>query len=244
MGKVMVVTGASRGIGAAVARRAAEDGWDVAVNYRGSREAADALAEELRNGGHRAFAVQADMASDDDVKRLFAEVDRELGPVDALINNAGVNHMAPITEFDQDAFDHVFGVNVRGVMAATREAVRRMVGRGGVIINVSSVSARTGGGPHGTLYAATKGALDAFTIGLAKEVVAEGIRVCGVRPGMTETDIFDGNLGLERARERAAAKVPMERMGTTAEIAAMVVWLCSDEASYVTGTNIDIAGGL
>ena len=244
MGRIMVVTGASRGIGAAIARAAGADGWDVAVNYNDSAEAASAVVADIRVCGARATAIQADMGSEIDVTRLFREVDARLGPVDALINNAGINHINPITAFDPGDFDTLFGVNVRGAMAAAREAARRMSGRGGVIVNISSVSARTGGGPHGTLYASSKGAIDTFTIGLAKELAADGIRVCGVRPGMTETDIFDNNIGLKQARKRATHSVPLARMANPSEIAGMVVWLCSKEASYVTGTIFDVTGGL
>lgn len=244
MSRVMVVTGASRGIGAAIARAAGEAGWDVAVNYFGSPESAEAVVAEVRSSGRNAVAIRADMGRDADVARLFHETDRALGSVSALVNNAGINHMAPITAFEPADFNQLFAVNVRGAMAACREAARRMAGRGGVIVNVSSVSARTGGGPNGTLYAASKGALDAFTRGLAKELAPEGVRVCGVRPGMTATDIFDNNIGREAAEKSAANRVPLARMADPSEIAAMVVWLCSERASYVTGTSFDVAGGL
>lgn len=244
MGRVMIVTGASRGIGAAIARAAGAKGWDVAVNYSRTSEAAAAVVEGIQADGARAVAIQADVGSDADVKRLFERVDDLLGPVDALVNNAGINHMASIADFDPDDFDRLFAINVRGSMAASREAAVRMAGRGGTIINISSVSARTGGGPHGTLYAASKGALDSFTAGLAKELAPEGIRVCGVRPGMTTTDIFDNNIGLDDAQAKAKANVPLARMADPAEVAAMVVWLCGEEASYVTGTSFDVSGGL
>lgn len=196
MGRVMVVTGASRGIGAAIARHAAQAGWDIAVNYHGSQANADAVVSDIRSAGGHAVAIKADMAREDEVAELFSLVDKQLGPIDALVNNAGVNHMAAIVDFDPADFDRLFAINVRGAFLAARETARRMADRGGVIVNVSSVSARTGGGPNGTLYAASKGALDMFTLGLAKELAPHGIRVCGVRPGMTETDIFDNNIGL------------------------------------------------
>lgn len=244
MAPVMVVTGASRGIGAAVARRAAQAGWDVAVNYFGSRDAAEAVAADIRSAGQRAIAFRADMASETETKELFAAVDEQLGPVDALVNNAGINHMAAIADLDTADFDRLFAVNVRGAMIAAREAARRMAGRGGVIVNLSSVSARTGGGPNGTLYAASKGALDSFTLGLAKELAAQGIRVCGVRPGMTETDIFDNTIGVQSAHARAKANVPLARLAQPSEIANLVVWLCGPEATYIAGVNMDVTGGL
>ncbi len=244
MARIMMITGASRGIGAAIARRAAEAGWDVAVNYHGSHDAAEAVAADIRERGRRAVALKADMASEADVTELFTAVDDQLGPVDALVNNAGINHKAANADLDAADFDRLFAVNVRGAIIAAREATRRMAGRGGVIVNVSSVSARTGGGPGGTLYAASKGALDAFTIGLAKELAPQGIRVCGVRPGMTETDIFENTIGLEGARRRASQNVPLARLAEPSEIAGLIIWLCSPEANYVTGANVDVTGGL
>ncbi|WP_421723439.1 SDR family NAD(P)-dependent oxidoreductase [Bauldia sp.] len=244
MADVMIVTGASRGIGAAIAQRAGRAGWDVAVNFRLGEEAAEAVAAEIRNSGGRAITVQADMAKEADVERLFTAVDDQLGPVRALVNNAGIIKMTSITEFDTTDFDRLFAVNVRGAMIAAREAARRMAGRGGIVVNISSVSAQTGGGPQGSLYAASKGALDSLTLGLARELAPEGIRVCGVRPGMTETEIFDDSIGLPAARERAADRVPLGRLASPEEIAAMVIWLCGPEASYVTGVNLDVTGGI
>ena len=240
----MLITGGSRGIGAAIARRAARNGWSVAINYVRSGDAADRLVGKIEADGGTAIALRADMASETDVVDMFAEVDRRFGRLDALINNAGINHMAAITALGPGDIDRVFAINVRGAFIAAREAVRRMQGQGGVIVNISSVSARTGGGPHGTVYAASKGAIDTFTLGLAKEVAPDGIRVCGLRPGMTRTEIFDNNIGLDTAEARAAANVPLGRMADADEIAALALWLCGPEASYVTGVNLDATGGL
>lgn len=245
---VMLVTGAGRGIGAAIAREAAKNGFHVCVNYSRSRDQAESLAVELRGAGTEAVAVRADMAREDDIGGLFEEIDRTLGPVTALVNNAGINWQVPIEETRWSDLEKVMHINVFGAFLCAREAVRRMStrhgGNGGVIVNISSVSARTGGGPAGVIYAASKGAIDTFTAGLAKEVAGDGIRVCAVRPGLTETEIFDGNLGLDVARQRAEAMVPLGRMAKPDEIAGLVVWLCSDAASYVTGAQLDVTGGL
>lgn len=244
MSRTMLITGASRGIGAAIARRAGQAGWDVAVNFNGSENAAHKVVADIRAAGQVALAIRADMGSNSDIIDMFKRIDAEFGPLAAVVNNAGINHMAAITGFDPATFDRLFAVNVRGAFCVACEAAKRMAGRGGVIVNVSSVSARTGGGPGGTLYAASKGALDTLTKGLAKELASDGIRVCGVRPGMTETDIFDSNIGLKEARRLAGQNVPMGRMATPDEIADAVLWLCGDDASYVTGTNIDVTGGI
>lgn len=248
MSGVMLVSGGGRGIGAAIARLAGGSGYKVGVNYSRSREPAETVAEEIRAAGSQAIAIQADIGFERDVEAMFRQVDETLGPITALVNNAGINLQSTIADLAIADADRVIAVNVRGALLCAREAVRRMSrnrgGAGGVIVNVSSVSARTGGGPGGVVYAASKGALDTFTIGLAKEVARDGIRVCGVRPGITETDIFDSNIGLEAARKLARETVPMGRIAHPDEIAALVLWLCSPAASYATGALFDVTGGL
>lgn len=248
MSGVMLVSGGGRGIGAAIARLAGRSGYKVCVNYSRSREPADALTAEIRAAGSQAMAIQADIGCERDVEAMFRQVDDKLGRVTALVNNAGINLQSSIAELAVADADRLLAVNVRGALLCAREAIRRMSrsrgGAGGVIINISSVSARTGGGPGGVVYAASKGALDTITIGLAKELAPDGIRVCGVRPGITETDIFDNNIGLERARELARETVPMGRIAHPDEIANLVLWLCSPAASYATGAHFDVTGGL
>ncbi len=245
---VMLVTGAGRGIGAAVARLAGRKGWDVAVNYSRSADEAAAVAADIRAAGRCAMTVRADVGVEDDVLRMFREVDEELGPPGAVINNAGIDYDTLIAEFELDRFRRTFDVNVFGPALIAREAVKRMStrlgGAGGVIVNVSSISSRTGGWPRDVPYAATKGALDSFTLGLAKEVGPEGIRVVSVRPGATRTGIWDGNqVDLAVAAEAVNRDAPLRRMGEPEEVANLVVWACSGEASYVTATCLEVAGG-
>lgn len=244
---VMIVTGAGRGIGAAIARAAGLAGYQVCVNFNRSSSAAEAVVEHVTAAGGRAIAVQADVGKEADIIRLFQEVDAKLGPVAALINNAGINHITPFADMELNALRRVLAVNIEGSFIAAREAVRRMAfsrgGAGGVIVNVSSISSRSGGGPRDVIYAATKGMIDTFTLGLAKEFAKDGVRVCALRPGMTETDIFDSVDGIEAARKVAEEIVPMGRMASPEEIASLAVWLCSPAASYVTGAHFDVAGG-
>jgi len=247
MGKVLLVTGGGRGIGAATSRLAAHRGWDVCVAYRSDAAAARAVADEVRAAGRRALAVAADVASEEQVVRLFEAVDRGLGPLDGLVNNAGaLERQATVAEMDAARIGRVLATNVTGSFLCAREAVRRMStrrgGRGGAIVNLSSAAARLGSPGEYVDYAAAKAAVDTFTIGLAKEVAAEGIRVNAVRPGLIHTTIHAS--GGEPGRvARLAGTVPVGRGGTPEEVAAAVLWLLSDEASYVTGAVLDVAGG-
>jgi len=245
--KVMIVTGGGRGIGAAICTAAAADGYQVCVNYSRSAKAAEAVVAEIEAKGGTAIAVQADVGVEADIMRLFQEVDQQLGPVTALINNAGISYDTPFADFELSGLRRVLAVNIEGTYIAAREAVRRMAhshdGKGGVIINISSISSRSGGGANNVIYASTKGMIDTFTLGLAKEFAKDGVRVCALRPGMTETDIFDEMGGIEAARAVAAEIVPMGRMARPEEIAALAVFLCSDAASYITGLPLDVSGG-
>lgn len=248
MQKVMIVTGASRGIGAAVARLAGRQGYAVCVNYRENREAALRVARDIVAQGGHAIAVGADVALEDDVLRLFQTVDAELGRVDVLVNNAGIlDHQMRVRDMQASRITRMFATNVVGAFVCAREAVRRMStregGAGGVIVNVSSGAARLGSPGEYVDYAASKGALDTLTIGLAKEVAEEGIRVNSVRPGVIYTEIH-ASAGEPGRVDRVASKVPMRRGGTVEEVAAAVLWLASDDASYSTGTFIDVTGGL
>jgi len=247
MAGVMVVTGGSRGIGAAVARLAAARGYRVCVNYQRAVDRAEALVAEIRAAGGEAHAVQADVADEADVERLFTTVDERLGRVEVLVNNAGIDHVCAFADLAAEDLDRVLAVNVRGPMLCARAAVWRMStvrgGVGGVIVNVSSISALYGGLPRDVVYAASKGALDAFTMGLAREVASEGIRVCGVRPGLTYTEMWESDIGAEAATRMAATGVPLGRIGRPEEIAAGVLWLASPEASYVTGEMVNVSGG-
>lgn len=254
MKRVLLVTGGSRGIGAATAVLAAARGWAVAINYRRDATAAQALVAHLRAAGAEVQAFGADVADDGQVGALFAAIDAHFG-VDAdgrsrlrgLVNNAGVVDVAcRVDEMPIARVRRLFEVNVFGSFSCAREAVRRMStrhgGAGGAIVNVSSVAARLGSAGLYVDYAATKGAIDTFTIGLAGETAAEGVRVNGVRPGIIDTEIHATSGMAERARE-AAPKLPIQRAGTADEVAQTIVWLLSDEASYVTGALLDVAGG-
>lgn len=247
MAKIMIVTGASRGIGAAIARLAGQRGYDVAVNYTRARDKAEAVVRDIEKAGRRAIAVQGDVGAEADLLRLFETTDKSLGPVSALVNNAGVDYETPIVDFALEGLRRVYGVNVFGPFIAAREAIKRMStqrgGTGGTIVNVGSISARYGGLPGDIVYASSKGAVDSFTMGLAREVGPHGIRVACVRPGLIRTEIFDSNIGIERAVEIAKASTAIGRIGEPEEIANMVLWICSDEASYVTGTIHDVSGG-
>ena len=246
-GKVIIVTGGSRGIGAATARLAGQRGYAVVVNYVSNRDAAEAVAAEIRAAGSRAITVAGDVAREEDVVKLFATVDRELGPVTALVNNAGVlDHQSRLDAMSAERINRVLIANITGSLLCAREAVKRMStrhgGQGGAIVNLSSMAAKLGGPGEYVDYAASKGAIDAFTIGLAKEVANEGIRVNAVRPGLIYTDIHAS--GGEAGRvDRLKDAVPMKRGGTAEEVANAILWLLSDEASYATGTFIDISGG-
>ena len=243
----MIVTGASRGIGAATARLAAERGYAVAVNYRDDRKGAEEVAGAIAAAGGRAAAIAADIAREADVRALFDETQATLGPATALVNNAGIlERQTRLDDMDAGRFQRVFAVNVIGTLLCSREAVLRMStrhgGKGGVIVNVSSAASRLGSPGEYVDYAASKGAIDTFTIGLAKEVADEGIRVNAVRPGLIYTGIHAS--GGEPGRvERVKGAVPMKRGGEAIEVARAILWLASDESSYSTGTFIDVSGG-
>jgi NAD(P)-dependent dehydrogenase (short-subunit alcohol dehydrogenase family) len=247
MTNILLVTGGSRGIGAATARLAAERGYVVAVNYLHNREAAEAVVADIAQAGGTAIAIPGDVASDEDVLRLFATVDERLGPLTALVNNAGILALQKrLDEMSAARLQRIFATNILGAFLCAREAVRRMStrhgGAGGAIVNVSSAAARIGSPNEFIDYAASKGALDTMTIGLAKEVATEGIRVNGVRPGVIYTDIHASSGDPDRVN-RFIPGVPMQRGGTAEEVAQAILWLLSDEAAYVTGTSIDVTGG-
>jgi NAD(P)-dependent dehydrogenase (short-subunit alcohol dehydrogenase family) len=245
--RVVMITGGSRGIGAATARLAAERGYAVCVNFRKHGRDADAVVQDIITLGGRAVAVQADVAVEDDVRRLFDACDRELGVLSALVNNAGVlETQSRLEEIDVPRLQRIFATNVFGAFACAREAVRRMSprhgGSGGAIVNVSSAAARLGSPNEYVDYAASKGALDTMTIGLAQEVATEGIRVNAVRPGFIYTEMHAS--GGEPGRvDRVKAFVPMKRGGTPEEVAQAIMWLLSDEAAFTTGSFIEVAGG-
>lgn len=245
--KTMIVTGASRGIGAAIARQAGKQGYAVCVNYMRSKEAADEVVRDINGAGGKAIAMQADVSKDDQVVRMFAEVDRQLGKVDVLVNNAGtVNRQCRMDEMDEKTLVDVFVANTFSTFFCTREAVKRMStkrgGKGGVIVTISSAAARHGGLPEETHYAASKGALDSMTVGLAREVGNEGVRVVGVRPGLIITELHEVHGGMPMIN-KVAPSIPIGRAGTVQEIADAVCWLASDGASYVHGAIIDVSGG-
>jgi NAD(P)-dependent dehydrogenase (short-subunit alcohol dehydrogenase family) len=247
MSKVMVITGASRGIGATLARLAAARGYAVAVNYARSADAAAELVREITAAGGRAAAIGSDVSTQAGAVALFEQVDRELGRVDVLVNNAGiVGEPSLIEEADGAELERIFATNVLSCFFCAGEAVRRMSprhgGAGGSIINMSSAAARHGGFPKETAYASSKGAVDSFTLGLAKEVGRDGIRVNALRPGIIETDMHDAHGGREMVAT-VGATVPMGRAGQPAEVAETVLWLASDASSYVHGALIDVSGG-
>src|SRR5271165_5596930 len=242
-----IVTGASRGIGAAIAKQLGAGGYSVAVNFVNDEAAAERVVEHLRGLGASAVAIQADVALEADILRLFETAERELGPVRALVNNAGITGgFARVEDVDAATLTRVLAANVSGTILCAREAVKRMStkngGSGGAIVNISSLAARTGGAGEWVHYAASKGAINSFTIGLAREVADEGIRVNAVAPGLVETDLHASNGEPDRPK-RLSPTIPMQRAGTAEEIAAGVVWLLSPAASYVTGTILEIGGG-
>lgn len=244
---VLLITGAGRGIGAATARIAAARGYAVGVNYRVDQASADGVVATIRAAGGRAAAIQGDVSAEADVLRVFQECEQALGPLTALVNNAGVvDQKARVEDYSAARLERMFAINVVGTILCAREAVRRMStargGRGGVIVNVSSVAAKLGSAGEYVDYAAAKAAVDTFTIGLAREVVNEGIRVNAVRPGIVRTEIHASG-GQPDRLERIAPLVPMQRPGEPDEIAHAILWLLSDEASYVTATCLDVSGG-
>jgi NAD(P)-dependent dehydrogenase (short-subunit alcohol dehydrogenase family) len=247
MNKVLLVTGGSRGIGAATALLAAQNGWSVAVNYTANSLAADEVVRQIRASGGQAMSVQADVADEAQVLRMFEHIDAKFGRLTGLVNNAGVVDVtARVDEMSVARWKRMFDINVIGSMVCAREAVRRMStkhgGEGGSIVNVSSAASRLGSPGQYVDYAAAKGAIDAFTIGLAKEVAAEGVRVNAVRPGLIETEIHASG-GLPNRVKELQHLVPAQRGGTADEVAQGIVWLLSDAASYTTMSFLDISGG-
>ena len=247
MSKVLIVTGGSRGIGAAVCRLAARDGWDVAVNYAGNKAAAEAVAADVRAAGRKAAVIQGDMSKEADVIALFEKAEAELGPVTGLAANAGVTgKITKVADMSVAAMQDVVGLNVIGLMIQNREAVRRMStklgGKGGVIVNTSSIAARLGAPNEFTHYAASKGAVDSWTRGIAREVAGEGVRVCAVAPGMIDTDIH-ATAGAPDRAARLGKTVPIGRAGSAEEVAETIVWLLSDKAGYTGGAILEVSGG-
>ncbi|MCW8884606.1 MAG: SDR family oxidoreductase [Motiliproteus sp.] len=248
MKKILLITGGSRGIGAATARLAAQRDYDaIAINYHSRSDAAEDLVKELQHQGVQAIAIQADVAKESEVVAMFQRIDNELGPVTALVNNAGIlDQQTTFEQMSVERWQSIFNTNVIGSFVCAREAIKRMSthhgGQGGAIVNLSSIAARLGAPGEYVDYAASKGAIDTFTIGLAKEVGDQGIRVNAVRPGIIKTDIHAS--GGEAGRvDRIKDSLPMKRGGDPEEVASAILWLLSDEASYTTGTFIDISGG-
>lgn len=247
-GRTMLITGASRGIGAAVAIQAAREGWAVCLNYRAQADDAHLLVAEIKLLGGEAIAVKADMAREDEIATLYREADRRLPPLGCLVNNAA--RIAPrrmrLSEIDASEINGLLALNVTGAMIAAREAVRRMStaqgGRGGAIVNISSLAAKHGAPNLYLHYAASKAALDTFTYGLALEVAGEGIRVNAVRPGLIDTEVH-ARSGMAERIAKVGPKLPMGRAGTPQEVANSVLWLASEQASYVTGAILDVGGG-
>ena len=247
MDRVMVITGSGRGIGAATAKLAAARGFAVCVNYVAQAARASAVVDEIRSAGGRAIAVRADMADEDAVVAMLEAVDRELGPVTALVNNAGVTGRAGRHDsYDAAAIRRILDVNVLGTMICTREAARRMStrngGAGGTVVNVSSIAAVFGGANQWIPYAAAKGAVNSLTIGFAKELAPEGIRVNAIMPGLIDTEIHEA-AGVGDRLQKVIPTVPMGRIDTAEECAEAILWLSSKEAAYMTGAVIPMAGG-
>jgi len=247
MQPIVLITGGSRGIGAATALLAARKGYAVAVNYASNLTAADEVVRQIRASGGTAITVQADVAVEAQVLAMFDKVDAKLGPLSSLVNNAGIVDVAcRVDSMAVERLQRMFATNILGSFVCAREAVKRMStrygGAGGTIVNVSSAAARIGSPGQYVDYAASKGAIDTFTLGLAKEVAAEGIRVNGVRPGIIATDIHASGGEPDRA-QRMATQVPMQRAGNAQEVAQAILWLMGTESSYTTGALVDVSGG-
>ena len=247
MSGVLLITGGASGIGAETARRAARKGYKVAINYRSRDAQAMGVAADIAARDGEAIALPGDMASEADIVRLFAETERAFGPVTHLVNSAGLGKAMRVDEYDAAMLTRLFSVNVVGLMLCCREAAKRMStkhgGKGGAIVNVSSMAATIGGRAGSSAYAGTKGAVDAFTKGFAREVAAESIRVNSIRPGMVLSEMTENRLKDEAFKSRIEASIPMHRVGKTPEIADAILWLLSDEASFITGAMLDAAGG-
>ncbi len=247
MKQVLLITGGSRGIGAATAMLAAKQGYAIAVNYNGDALAAAQVVQQVRAAGGEALAVRADVGNEDQVLAMFESIDASLGRLTALVNNAGVVDVAArVDQMTLARLRRMFDINILGSFLCAREAVKRMSTRhggvGGAIVNVSSAAARVGGAGNYVDYAASKGAIDTLTAGLAREVATEGIRVNGVRPGIIDTEIHASGGQPDRARQMAP-QVPMQRAGSALEVAQAIVWLLSEQASYCTGSTLDVTGG-
>jgi NAD(P)-dependent dehydrogenase (short-subunit alcohol dehydrogenase family) len=245
--RTLIVTGGSRGIGAAICRLAAKEGYAVAVNYHTQEAAAEAVVQAIRQSGGRAAAVRADVSKEAEVMKLFQSAEEQLGPLSALVNNAAITGgFARVDSVDAAMLDRLFAVNVTGAILCAREAVRRLStshgGPGGAIINISSRAAKLGSSGEWVHYAMSKGAIDSLTVGLAREVAREGIRVNAVAPGLVQTDIHT-EAGDPGRPARLAQTIPLGRAGTPDEIAAGVIWLLSRAASYVTGAILEMGGG-
>jgi len=248
MGKVAVVTGASRGIGAATAIRLAADGYDICINYLSNEDAANQISESVKTYGVNAVCVQADISLEADVERLFNKVDKKLGMISVLVNNAGILfQQSQLVDINVERIHRIFQTNVIGTFSCCKQAVQRMStkrkGCGGVIVNISSAAAKTGSPGEYIDYAASKGAIDTLTVGLAKEVAAEGIRVNCVRPGLIYTDIHQSGGEPDRVN-RIKNSLPLQRGGQPDEVAAAISWLVSDQSGYTTGSFIDVSGGV
>jgi NAD(P)-dependent dehydrogenase (short-subunit alcohol dehydrogenase family) len=247
MSRTLLITGGASGIGAETARRAARRGYNVAINYRSREDQAKAVVADVKAGGTKAIALPGDMAREADIVRLFQQTEQALGPITHLVNSAGFSQQTRVDEYDAMLLEKFFAINVIGLMLACREAARRMStkhgGKGGAIVNVSSMAATLGGRLGSSAYAATKGAVDSFTKGFAREVAAEGIRVNSIRPGMVLTEMTERRLKDQAFRQSIEASIPMHRVGESHEIAEAILWLLSDEASFVTGAMVDAAGG-
>jgi len=244
---IMLVTGGSRSIGAGICELAAERGYDICVNYLAAAERAEEVAEKVRSFGRRAITVQADVSKPDQIESLFAEVDENLGGLDVLVNNAGISVECDVADQNLADVKRIIDTNLLGPVLTTQHAILRMStkhgGKGGTIINISSISGLYGGLPGDTVYAGTKGGLDSFTFGVAKEVASEGIRICGIRPGLIETEIWGKTISVEQAVEMGKTAVPLGRVGQPEDIATAVLWLASDEAGYMTAEVINVSGG-
>jgi NAD(P)-dependent dehydrogenase (short-subunit alcohol dehydrogenase family) len=245
--RVAIVTGGSRGIGRAIAVALAREGWKVCISFIANAKAADETIAMVRKAGGQGIAVKADMASQADIRKLFQQSQQAFGRLDALVNNAGVvGALRSIFDADFEHLRGVFDANITGCFVCAGEAAKLMStqkgGRGGAIVNMSSVAARTGGMPQEVHYAASKGAIDSFTLGLAKELASHGIRVNAVRPGLIDTDIHEAHGG-QATLAKLAPTVPMGRVGTADEVAEVVAFLCSERSSYIDGALLDVSGG-